>query len=277
MKKILGLDLGTTSIGWALVHEAESENEKSSIVRVGVRIVPLTSDEANDFQKGKSTTLNANRTSKRGARRNLHRYKQRRKELKKVLFNHNIITDTSKLTNDSGKRKDPHAIWELRAKAASTQIGLEELARVLFAINKKRGYKSNRKAKDEGDGQAVDGMALAKRLYEENITPGQLMLQRLNADKKGTPNFYRFDLQNEFDKIWFEQHQHYPNLLTLEIKEKLFEKSGNQTYRICEEAFGMCPSCAKIQFESQSQRVLSAQCRATGCAKIQRLGLKSLV
>ena len=120
-------------------------------------------------------------------------------------------------------------------------------------------------------------MALAKRLHEENITPGQLMLQRLNADKKGTPNFYRFDLQNEFDKIWFEQHQHYPNLLTLEIKEKLFEKSGNQTYRICEEAFGMCPSCAKIQFESQSQRVLSAQCRATGCAKIQRLGLKSLV
>ena len=29
MKKILGLDLGTTSIGWALVNEAENENEKS--------------------------------------------------------------------------------------------------------------------------------------------------------------------------------------------------------------------------------------------------------
>ena len=29
MKKILGLDLGTTSIGWALVHEAESKNEKT--------------------------------------------------------------------------------------------------------------------------------------------------------------------------------------------------------------------------------------------------------
>jgi CRISPR/Cas system Type II protein with McrA/HNH and RuvC-like nuclease domain len=32
MKKILGLDLGTNSIGWALVNEAESENEKSSSI-----------------------------------------------------------------------------------------------------------------------------------------------------------------------------------------------------------------------------------------------------
>ena len=32
MKKILGLDLGTNSIGWALVNEAENENEKSQIV-----------------------------------------------------------------------------------------------------------------------------------------------------------------------------------------------------------------------------------------------------
>lgn len=31
MKKILGLDLGTSSIGWALVNEAETSEEKSSI------------------------------------------------------------------------------------------------------------------------------------------------------------------------------------------------------------------------------------------------------
>ena len=29
MKNILGLDLGTTSIGWALVNEAETKIEKS--------------------------------------------------------------------------------------------------------------------------------------------------------------------------------------------------------------------------------------------------------
>lgn len=45
MKKILGLDLGVSSIGWALVNEAENNNEKSSIIKLGVRVNPLTVDE----------------------------------------------------------------------------------------------------------------------------------------------------------------------------------------------------------------------------------------
>ncbi|MCB9227050.1 MAG: hypothetical protein H6578_07790 [Chitinophagales bacterium] len=59
MKKILGLDLGTTSIGWAYVHEAENENEQSAINNIGVRIVPLSTDEKNDFEKGNPITTNA--------------------------------------------------------------------------------------------------------------------------------------------------------------------------------------------------------------------------
>ena len=81
MKSILGLDLGTTSIGWALVKEAENESEKSEIVKLGVRLVPLTVDERTDFEKGKSITTNADRRLKRGMRRNLQRYKLRREAL----------------------------------------------------------------------------------------------------------------------------------------------------------------------------------------------------
>ena len=72
MRKILGLDLGTTSIGWAVVNEAENENETSSIVKLGVRVNPLSVDESTKFQKGDSITTNAGRTLKRSARRNLH-------------------------------------------------------------------------------------------------------------------------------------------------------------------------------------------------------------
>ena len=50
MKKILGLDLGTTSIGWALVNEANIENEKSSIIKLGVRVNPLSVDELNKLK-----------------------------------------------------------------------------------------------------------------------------------------------------------------------------------------------------------------------------------
>ena len=58
MKRILGLDLGTNSIGWALVNEAETDEEVSSIIRLGVRVNPLTVDETQNFEKGKSITTN---------------------------------------------------------------------------------------------------------------------------------------------------------------------------------------------------------------------------
>ena len=235
MKKILGLDLGTTSIGWALVNE--SKDEKPSIEKVGVRIIPLTTDEESDFQKGKSTTINSNKTSKRGARRNLDRYKLRRKALKEILLQNNLILDKIKLTNEESNRH--HEIWEIRAKAATQRIELEELARVFFAINKKRGYKSNRKAKDEGDGQAIDDMDLAKKLHNEKLTPGELMLGRLNEDKKGSPDFYRSDLQNEFDRIWEKQMEFYQPQFTEKLKQKLKDKNRNATYKICEAPFGL--------------------------------------
>lgn len=78
MKKILGLDLGTTSIGWALVNEKENHDEQSSIIKLGVRVNPLSVDEQSNFEKGKAITTNADRTLKRSARRNLQRFKLRR-------------------------------------------------------------------------------------------------------------------------------------------------------------------------------------------------------
>src|SRR5574344_966434 len=93
MKKILGLDLGTTSIGWALVNEAENKDEKSSIVKLGVRVVPLSNNEIQNFEKGKSITTEAYRTLKRGMRRNLQRYKLRRENLIEILKDNGFISD----------------------------------------------------------------------------------------------------------------------------------------------------------------------------------------
>ena len=100
MKRILGLDLGTNSIGWALVDEKENENEKSSIVKLGVRVNPLTVDEQQNFEKGKSITTNSDRTLKRGMRRNLQRYKLRRENLIEALKENNIITDDYRAQNE---------------------------------------------------------------------------------------------------------------------------------------------------------------------------------
>ena len=218
MKKILGLDLGTTSIGWAYVIEGENQSE-SEIKQIGVRVNPLTVDEQTNFEKGKPLSTNADRTLKRGARRNLDRYQLRRENLIDVLTKANIINTETKL-NEDGKQTT-FQTWELRAKAAKERIELNEFARVLLAINKKRGYKSSRKAKNEDDGQAIDGMGIAKTLYEENLTPGQYVFQSMLNGNKTVPDFYRSDLQNEFDKVWNFQKQFYPEILTDEFYKEL--------------------------------------------------------
>lgn len=230
MKKILGLDLGTNSIGWAVVNEAETSEEKSSIVKLGVRVNPLTVDELSNFEKGKSITTNADRTLKRSMRRNLQRYKLRRENLIELLKEKGFIDDNS-ILSENGNRTT-FETCRLRAKAATEEISLKEFARVLLMINKKRGYKSSRKAKSTEEGQLIDGMEIAKRLYEENLTPGQLSSQLLEIGKKYLPDFYRSDLQSEFDKVWNTQKQYYPELLSDELKEELQGKNKTQTWAI---------------------------------------------
>jgi len=222
MKKILGLDLGTTSIGWAFIHEAENDSEKSSIKKIGVRVNPLSTDEITDFEKGKALTLNASRTQGRSARRNLFRYKLRREYLIKLLMANDIINEKSVL-NEDGKNTT-FSTYSLRSRAVTERIELDEFARVLLTINKKRGYKSSRKAKNQEEGQIIDSMDIAKRLYDNHLTPGELCYQLLTENKKRLPDFYRSDLNAEFDRIWEFQQQWHSDILTDEFKQKLTGK-----------------------------------------------------
>jgi len=210
-KTILGLDLGTTSVGWASVIEGETPDQ-SEIKQIGVRVNPLTVDEQTNFEKGKPFSINKDRTLKRGARRNLDRYQDRRKHLIMLLLDAETIAEETLLA-EIGKNTT-HQTWAIRAKAATEKIELGDFARVLLAINKKRGYKSSRKAKNEDEGQAIDGMAIAKKLYEENLTPGRLVFDILKTGKKYVPDFYRSDLKTEFDKVWQFQKQFHPEILT---------------------------------------------------------------
>ena len=237
MKKILGLDLGTNSIGWALVNESETENEQSSIVKLGVRVNPLTVDEISNFEKGKRITTNAERTLKRGARRNLQRYKLRRENLIEILRENKIIADKTILSEDG--KDTTHQTLKLRAKAAKEKVSLEEFAKILLLINKKRGYKSNRKAQSSDEGQLIDGMAVAKELYEKDITPGEFSYNLLKNGKNNLPDFYRSDLQMEFDRIWKFQHKFYPEILTDDLKNNLKNKAKKDTWAICQKPFNI--------------------------------------
>jgi CRISPR-associated endonuclease Csn1 len=81
MKNILGLDLGTNSIGWALV-----DTDEKKILGMGSRIIPMTQDVLDTFSGGKPLeTQTAARTSYRGIRRIRERHLLRRERLHRVL------------------------------------------------------------------------------------------------------------------------------------------------------------------------------------------------
>lgn len=84
MKRILGLDLGTNSIGWALV-EQDFGNKSGKIIGLGSRIIPMSQDILGEFGKGNSVSQTAGRTGYRSARRLRERHLLRRERLHRVL------------------------------------------------------------------------------------------------------------------------------------------------------------------------------------------------
>lgn len=85
-KNILGLDLGTNSIGWAVVTEqADDTKTYKDIAGAGSRIIPMDAQMQSDFAKGNSVSQTAERTRYRGTRRINERSILRRERLHRVL------------------------------------------------------------------------------------------------------------------------------------------------------------------------------------------------
>lgn len=243
MKFILGLDPGIASIGWALILEAENDNEQSRIIDSNVVKVDFDNFAYKNakgkisegkpiemFRKGLTVSPNLVRRQKRGAHRNLQRYKQRRADLIALLCENGFINDDTLLCED-GKGTTFETLM-LRSKAASEEISLSELARVLLMINKKRGYKSSRKGEAETDIEdmgaylaAITGRSQA--LVDNHQTVGQYLMNQLALHPlKGVKRetFYRKDYEDEFEQIWKTQMAFHPELtrkLKKEIKNRI--------------------------------------------------------
>lgn len=80
MSNILGLDLGTNSIGWAVV-----DNEQKTIVNAGSRIIPMDEATLGQYETGNLKSQASVRTDFRSIRRLYERAKLRRERLLRVL------------------------------------------------------------------------------------------------------------------------------------------------------------------------------------------------
>lgn len=116
-KNILGLDLGTNSIGWAMI-ERDFDNKTGKILGMGSRIIPMDQSELNDFGKGNSISQTAERTRYRSARRIRERHLLRRERLHRVLNVLGFLPDHYASEIDFSKRlgqfkdgKEPKLIY----------------------------------------------------------------------------------------------------------------------------------------------------------------------
>lgn len=210
MRKILGLDLGTASIGWAVISE---ENENTRIEAIGSRIIPLSNEDADEFSKGNAISKNASRTLKRTQRKCYDRYQQRRTRLTQFFKIYGMLPDEELI------KLEKLQLWGLRAKAVSERLTLPEIGRVLYHINQKRGYKSVREDNnDKKQREYVENvLSRHKEIIKRNITIGQLFFEELSNDSSFRTKervFPRKAYVEEFDKIMACQKIYYPHVFT---------------------------------------------------------------
>ncbi len=148
---IVGLDIGSNSVGWAVV--AMKDNELVKLHGMGSRIIP-SNDDARNFEQGKAQTRNADRRRYRSMRRNNQRYKLRRANLVKVLKIMGAWPEGlgEPLTSDS-PMLTAMELYGLRADAVEKAISLPDLGRVLYHMNQRRGYKDIGDLMDELGGK----------------------------------------------------------------------------------------------------------------------------
>ena len=111
MKKVLGLDIGVNSVGYALIG-SDTEDNSLKILKTGVRIVNEDPDFHGNFYQGNSASKNEARRTKRMIRRGNQRFKARRDALYRTLRK-NSMFPSDKLLN----RVSEGTLYRLRAMA----------------------------------------------------------------------------------------------------------------------------------------------------------------
>ncbi len=235
----LALDLGSTSLGWAMIR-LDAHHQPCAVIKTGVRIF---SDGRNPKD---GSSLAVTRREARTMRRRRDRLLKRKTRMMRTLIEYGFFPA------DETQRKALETLnpYMLRAKGLDEALTPPEFGRALFHINQRRGFKSNRKTdkKDSDSGamkvaisqlrQAIDpqgndgkprtiGELLYKRFTDSNKRPEERTVRaRYRQDKTikdngGTKIDKYYDLyidrtmiEHEFDALWKKQAELNPSLFS---------------------------------------------------------------
>lgn len=228
MKYRLALDLGSTSLGWAMLRL--KDEQPVAIIKAGVRIF---SDGRNPKD---GSSLAVTRRLARSMRRRRDRLLKRKTRMLGLLVQYGFFP-TDPVERKALERLNP---YELRAKGLDSSLSPEEFARALFHINQRRGFKSNRKTdkKDDDSGALKTAISALRQQLDPSgqdgkpRTVGELLWRRMQSgsgvraryreqripkddgktriDKSYDLYIDRAMIEAEFDALWLAQSRFNP-------------------------------------------------------------------
>lgn len=251
-KTILGIDIGPNSIGWALLG-CDEDGEPNSIIRTGVRIFQEAVDRDNS---GNTEPKNANRRLKRLVRRRLARVCKRKNRLRELLTISQILPE-SETEFDELVKLDP---WTHRVKGLDESLTLAEFGRVLYHMSQRRGFKSGRKESKAGDetkkkeeSKLKQAMSeLEKRVANSGFRTLAEYLVENKLEKRKQPTTRKL-YEEEFHLLWEKQQEFYPEVLTDELRTKVYREIFFQRKTYVKQG-----SVGKCTFEEMKPRAKKA-------------------
>ena len=236
MRYRLALDLGSTSLGWAMIR-LKADNTPCAVIKAGVRIF---SDGRNPKD---GTSLAVTRREARAMRRRRDRLLKRKARMMFSLIAHGFFPALE------AERKALETLnpYTLRAKGLDAALNPAEFGRALFHINQRRGFKSNRKTdKADNDSGALKtaisklrqnlsdagcrtvGEWLHKRDAAGSTVRARFRQEKVLKDDGKTRIDKSYDLyidramiEAEFDALWVAQAAFNPALFNNTARDEL--------------------------------------------------------
>jgi CRISPR-associated endonuclease Csn1 len=176
--RVLGLDSGIASIGWALIETEDGVSGNTAdgnIIGAGTWMFDAPEEQSQNGTKLKSEL----RRAFRGQRRVTRRRRQRMNEVRRILHRHGLLSSAG---GDALKQPglDP---WRLRAEGLERLLTPAEFAVALGHIARHRGFKSNSKgakptnAADETSKMKKEMEGAREKLARYEGSPARMMTE----------------------------------------------------------------------------------------------------
>ena len=203
MALVFGLDIGTTSIGFAVIDN-DVELGTGKIHRLGVRIFPEARDP-------KGVPWNQERRQARLRRRQLRRRRERRRLLSDQLSQAGLLPTRASSDWDVAMKRDP---YDLRRRAFEGEtLSPHEIGRAIYHLAQRRHFKGRdideiSEGVDSAGDDADDTKATSARektvqtLKHEGKTIGAWLAGRGPHERKRGEHATREIVADEFDRIW---------------------------------------------------------------------------